>query len=52
MKFKDKSFDKKIIKDSRITMDAKHTLTISKIKREQNNIQLLNKQLVETRSHS
>jgi hypothetical protein len=47
MKFKDKSFDKKIIKDSRITMDAKHTLTINKIKREENNIQLLNKQLDE-----
>jgi hypothetical protein len=45
MKFKDKSFDKKIIKDSRITMDAKHSLTLSKITREQNNIQILNKQL-------
>jgi len=45
MKFKERSFDKKIIRDSRITMDAKHSLTLAKITREQHNIQNLNKQL-------
>ena len=45
MKFKDKSFKKKMISDSRITMDAKHQLTLKKINKEENNIHTLNKQL-------
>jgi len=45
MKFKDKSFKKKMIADSRITMDAKHQLTLKKINKEENNIHTLNKQL-------
>ena len=35
MKFKDKSFKKKMIADSRITMDAKHQLTLKKINKEE-----------------
>jgi len=42
MRFKDKSFQKKIINDSRITMDAKHDITIKKIQKEQNNINKMN----------
>ena len=38
MKFKDKSFQKKIINDSRITMDAKHEITLENIKKEQKTI--------------
>ena len=38
MKFKEKSFQKKIIKDSRITMDATHEITLDNIKKEQENI--------------
>jgi hypothetical protein len=43
MRFKEKSFHKKIINDSRITMDAKHNLTIKKIQKEQSNISKLKK---------
>jgi len=43
MKFKDKCFNKKIINDSRITMDAKHKLTITQIKKEQKKIDQLEK---------
>jgi len=45
MKFKDKSFSKKMIKDTRITMDAKHDLTIKKIKQEQSNKIIMTKKL-------
>lgn len=43
MRFKEKSFHKKIINDSRITMDAKHNLTIKKIQKEKTNISKLKK---------
>ena len=41
MKFKDKSFQKKIINDSRITMDAKHEIILENIKKEQKTIDSL-----------
>ena len=47
MKFKDKSFNKKIINDNRITMDAKHKITINKIDKEENIIQSMKKQITD-----